>query len=217
MKTGKLHSSWPYFLLVALFGLVPVLNNKFPSQTFPGASPWWVEVASTFAGVAAATMGFLRLWARLEKLARAKVLVLEAAGSRRAVEKPLDNDVASAGRVVSRLVRNVEEDLREIGPDFSKDSVRRLDRFLPKLLEEIGGKEDALIRVGVAGVYLGETACRNNQWEWHFKSDPDLRQFSYLASSIQKQGRNLDPFGWAAELMTGKAKITELIREIEKP
>jgi hypothetical protein len=215
MKSGKLHSSWPYFFLVALFGIIPVLNNKYPAQYFPDLSPWWIEVFSTFAGIAAATLGFMRQWARLEKQAKAKNLVMEAVGARRPVEHPSENDVDGAGRFVSRLVRNVEEDLREIVPDFSKDSLRRLGRFLPKLLGEIEREEDALIRVGVTGVYLGEAACRNDQWQWRFNADPAMRQFSYLSSNVQKKDKNLDPFLWAARLMAGKGKMSEFIKEIE--
>ncbi len=215
LKTIQIHSSIPYFILVALFGLMPVLNNKYPTQFFYSVSPWWVEVVSTFAGIAAATLGFLRLWARLEKRERAKSLVLEAIGFRHRPVHPLENNAASAGRLISRLVRNVEEDLREIEPDFSQDSLRRLERFFPKLLEEIGCEEDALIRVGVAGVYLGETVCRNFQWQWRFNADPALRQFGYLASDIQRQERNQDPFAWAADLMTGKRKMLEFIEEMK--
>ena len=160
MKTIKYHSSVPYFFLVGLFGLIPVLNNKYPARFFPGFSPGGVEVLSTFAGIAAATLGFMRLWARLEKGARAKALVLEAAASRHPADQPLDNDLATVARFISRLVRNVDEDLREIGPDFSQNSLSRLEKFLPALLREIESREDALIRLGVAGVYLGEAACR---------------------------------------------------------
>ncbi len=216
MKTNRLPSSLPYFILVALLGLVPVLNNKYPAQFFPGFSPWGTEVLSTFAGIAAATLGFLRLWARLEKGGRAKALVLEVAGSRHAADHPLDNDLATATRFISRLVRNVDEDLREITPDFSEDSLWRLEKFLPKLLEEIDSEEDAFIRLGVAGVYLGEAACRNFQWQWHFRADPALRQFSYLTSTIQKEGKSLDPYAWAAELMAGKGRMSQFIAEMKR-
>jgi hypothetical protein len=215
LKTTKLHSSTPYFFLVGLLGIIPVLNNKYPARFFPGFSPWGVEVLSTCAGVVAAVLGFMRLWGRLEKGARAKALVLEAVGSRRPADHPLDNDLATVGRFISRMVRNVDEDLREISPDFSENSLWRLERFLPKLLEEIESREDALIRLGVAGVYLGEAACRNFQWQWHFKSDPALRQFGYLASILQRRGQNLDPYAWAADLMAGKGKMAEFIKQIK--
>jgi hypothetical protein len=215
LKTIKLHSSVPYFFLAGLFGLIPVLNNKYPARFFPGFSPGGVEVLSTFAGIAAATLGFMRLWARLEKGARAKALVLEAAASRHPADQPLDNDLATVARFISRLVRNVDEDLREIGPDFSQNSLSRLEKFLPALLREIESREDALIRLGVAGVYLGEAACRNFQWQWHFKADPALHQFGYLASIIQRRGKNLDPYAWAADLMAGKGKMADFIKEIK--
>lgn len=194
---------------------MPVLNNKYPASFFPGFSPWGVEAFSTFAGVAAATMGFMRLWAHLEKRSRAKALVLEAIGPRHAAENPPENELATVGRFISRLVRNVDEDLREIGPDFSTDSLERLGRFLPKLLQEIESEEDALIRLGVVGIYIGEVGCRNFKWQWHFKADPTLRQFSYLASEVQRQDENLDPFAWAADLMVGKRKISEFMDEIK--
>ncbi len=215
LKTHKLHSAIPYFILVALLGIVPVLNNKYPSGFFPSISPWWVEVGSTFLGIAAATMGFIRLWAFLEKRARAKVLVSEAIASRHAVENPLENDLATVGRFISRLVRNVDQDLKEINPDFSMNSLGRLGGFLPNLLEEIESEEDARIRLGVVGVYLGEVACRNFQWQWHFKADPELHQFSYLASNVQRGEKKLDPYTWAASLMVGKGRIPEFMEEIK--
>jgi hypothetical protein len=83
------------------------------------------------------------------------------------------------------------------------------------LLTEIENEEDARIRLGVVGTYLGETYCRNGGWKWFFRPDPSLRQFSYLASVIRKQGREIDPFAWAGDLMTGKRNIHEIMKEIQ--
>jgi hypothetical protein len=200
---------------VALLGLVPVLNNKYPTAYFPALPPWWVEVLSTFAGIAAALMAFTRLWAILQQRDRARALILEAVQTRQPTENSPENEAANAGRLVSRLVRNADEDLREINPDFSEPSLRRLQGLLPLLLLEIGNLEDARVRLGVLGSYLGETACRNFQWQWFFKADPALRQFSYLASTLQKKGRELDPYAWAGQWLAGKAKLGEFLKEIK--
>ncbi len=188
-------------------GLVPVLNNKYPASFFPALSPWLVESLSVGLGVAAAFMGLSRGWEILVRRSLARALVRQVAANRRAAQKAETNDVSNAGRLISRLVRNADEDLKEIRPDFSEASLKRLQRYLPVLLGEVENEEDARIRLGIVGTYLGETACRNNGWQWAFKADPTLRQFSYLASTLGKSGRETDPYAWAGELLGGGKKI----------
>lgn len=149
-------------------------------------------------------MGFSRGWDILKRRSAARVLIRKAAEKRCAEPKADDNDINSAGRLIARLVRNADEDLMEIKPDFSIASLRRLQRFLPVLLDEIENEEDALIRVGVVGTYLGEVACRNFQWQWKFKADPALKQFSYIVSAVQKGGHEVDPYTMASDWMLGK-------------
>jgi hypothetical protein len=215
LTNPRLHSPSPYFLLVALLGLVPVLNNKYPAFFFPSLSPWWVEVVSSFTGIAAATVGFTRVWALVQKKAGAKAHIQVAIQARQITVDPSQNDVASAGRFISRLIRNADEDLKEIRPDFSMSSLDRLNRFLPVLLLEIGEEEDARVRLGVVGSYLGEVACRNRQWQWFFKADPALKQFSYLASVIRRGEMELDPFAWAADLLEGKSKTRDWLGAVQ--
>ena len=210
----KLHSPFPYFLLTALLGLVPVLNNKYPTSFFPALSPWWVEVISVMAGTFTAFMAFTRGWVILEKRSRARTLVREVAAGRHASTSPEENDLNISGRYIARLMRNADEDLREIKPDFSMASLSRLQRYLPELLKEIENEESARIRLGVVGAYLGEALCRNRQWEWYFKTDPALRQFSYLVSVIRKQGREWDPFTAAEELLIGSRKVNDILKEV---
>jgi hypothetical protein len=124
-----------------------------------------------------------------------------------------ENDVDLAGRNISRLVRNSDEDLREIRPDFSFDSIERLRRVLPFLLDEIHNEESARIRLGVVGTYLGEFLCRSGQWQWFFKCDPALRQFGYLTSVVRREGRELDPYAWAALLFSGSRKSVDFLKE----
>ena len=214
MTNTKLHSPWPYFTLMALLGLVPVLNNKYPAAFCPAFSPWWVEVISVFGGVCVVVVGFSRGWAILNYRARSKNLILEAVENRHAVEKPEENDVVNAGRIVSRLVRNADKDLTEIKPDFTLDSLRRLQNYVSELMAEIDNEEDARIRLGVVGIYLGETLCRNLGWQWFFRADPSLNQFSYLASILRKQGKEIDPFAMASDLMMGKRKVIEILKQI---
>lgn len=194
---------------MALLGLVPVLNNKYPAQFFPALSPFAVEFLSVVLGVVAAFLGLSRGWDILQRRVWARELVRQAAANRHAAKNPEINDVNNAGRLISRLVRNADEDLLEIRPDFSGASLRRLQRYLPALLDEIENEEDARIRLGVVGTYLGETACRNSQWQWSFKADPALRQFGYLASAIRKDGKEVDPYAWAGELLHSKKKMKD--------
>jgi hypothetical protein len=133
--------------------------------------------------------------------------------NRQALLDPSENEVVLAGRVVSRLTRNADEDLREIGADFSLESLGRLSDYLPLLLDEVEVEQDALIRLGVVGTYLGETLCRHRGWNWFFKPDPRLRQFSYLSSIIRRGNRELDPYGWAADLFSRRRRADELLNE----
>lgn len=213
MTGTKLHSPVPYFLLTALMGLVPVLNNKYPAQFFPAFSPWLVEVVSVFVGITFAFWGFSRGWEILQRRSWARELVRQAIGKRQAEPKAEENEISNAGRLISRLVRNVDEDLMEIMPDFTGNSLKRLQGVFPLLLDEIRNEEDALIRLGVVGTYLGETACRNFQWQWFFQTDPALRQFNYLASTLRKTGKELDPYAWAGELLVGKKKVEAFLRD----
>src|SRR5690242_18898382 len=155
---NKLHSAWPYFLLAALLGLAPVLNNKYPASFYPAAPSGLVDLICVILGVFAASLGFSRAWNRLQHTASAKTLLGQVAEKRRPLESADPNEVSQSGRIISRLVRNVGEDLKEIGPDFTWDSLKRLQGAFDLLLEEIEDEEDALIRLGVVGTYLGETA-----------------------------------------------------------
>jgi hypothetical protein len=212
---AKLHSPIPHFLATALMGLVPVLNNQYPAQFFPALSPWGVEVVSVFLGVVFAFWGFNRGWLILQRRALARELIRQAVASRHADPIADVNEVNNAGRLITRLVRNTDGDLAEIKPDFSTPSLKRLQRYLPVILEEIETEEGARIRLGVIGVYLGETACRNNGWQWFFQTDTSLRQFGYLASIIRKANQERDVFGWAGDLLAGKKKIGDWLEEMK--
>ena len=212
MNSLKLHSPWPYFLLTAVLGLVPVLNNMYPPQFYPALSPAIVETAAVIAGTFAAFMGFSRGWALLEHFSKAKAMLREAVSKRSSVEGPDSEGASNAGRMISRIIRNSDEDLREIDPDFSLASLRRLASYSPELLMEIEKGEDAQIRLGVVGAYLGETACRKFGWQWRFLSDPSLGRFSYLVSVVQKGDRELDPFLLAGDLLMGRKSVVKQIR-----
>ena len=207
MTGTKTYSPIPYFLLTALLGLVPVLNNKYPGQFFPDLSPGLVEILSVGLGVVSAFLGLSRAWDILVRRTLARELVRQAVAGRQAGQEVEANDINNAGRLISRLVRNADEDLLEIKPDFSTGSISRLQHYMPSLLDEIEKEEDARIRLGIIGTYLGETACRNSGWQWVFKADPALRQFSYLVSAIRKGDKELDPYHWAGQLLEGKNKI----------
>jgi hypothetical protein len=125
------------------------------------------------------------------------------------------NETATAGRSIARLVANVDEDLREIGPDFTLGSLGRFPKLLPILLSEVGTEDEARVRLGVVGAYLGETSCRTAGFRWVFRADPTLRRFNYLVSVVQKEGRELDPFLWASDLLVDRRTVKALIKEME--
>jgi len=215
LTNTKLHSPWPYLSLTALMGLIPVLNNKYPAAFFPAAPGGLVDLVCVLLGVLAAFLGFSRLWNRLQHGAIAKALLTGVIAKRQALEKADESEASQSGRIVSRLVRNVDEDLKEIKPDFTWDSLKRLQGVFGLLLEEIEDEQDALIRLGVVGTYLGETACRNEGWQWFFKTDPTLRQFSYLASVLRKDRREADPYLLAAQWLTGQKGLSEIKKGLE--
>ncbi len=118
----------------------------------------------------------------------------------------------TAGRYITRLVRNADEDLKEIKPDFTIESLGRLQGYLPELLGEVEDEESARILLGIVGVYLGETLCRNDHWQWFFKPAPELKQFVYLASEIHKEGKKADPFVLSAEVLTGSRSVHDILK-----
>jgi len=215
LTVPKLHPPWPWFALTGVFALVPVLNNMYPTAFYPALPRFVVELISVFVGSGVAAMGFLRTWNRLQRASRAKALVLQVADWRALGAPQEENEVATSGRSIARLVGNVDEDLREIGPDFTLASLERLPKLLPVLLSEVGTEDEARVRLGVVGSYLGETLCRTQGFRWVFRADPALRRFNYLVSIVQKEGKELDPFLGAADLLVGRKKISDFMRGIQ--
>ena len=211
MKTKPLYSPTPYFCLAALFSLIPVLNNKYLGAFFPAVGSDWVELASTLAGVYAAFLGMSRLWAKLQVKAAARQWLKQVNQTRLQGISQDENDVVNAGRSISRLVRNVDKDLEEIRPDFSLDSLKRLQDYLPQLLIEVEDEESASIALGIVGAYIGETLCRTQGWQWFFKSNPSLKQFTFLPSVVQKDGKQIEPFNLAYQAMAEKAPLLKFL------
>jgi hypothetical protein len=215
LKAKILYSPKPYFVLAALFSLIPVLNNKYPNSFFPLVSAGWIEIITTLAGVYAAFKALGYWWAILQFRSEAKAWILQVVQNRQVPETSDHNDVVNAGRYITRLVRNVDEDLREIKPDFTLDSLNRLGCYLPELLMEVDDEESGRIRLGIVGVYIGETLCRAKGWEWFFKSDPSLKQFSFLPSVIHKNGKTIDPFEIASKAFSEKKSLMALLGDIQ--
>lgn len=215
MKNKILYSSKPYFVLAALFSLIPVLNNKYPALFFPVVPDGWVTILATGGGIYVVFKGLSYIWAVMQARAEAKAWISQVIESRKVIENPDPNDVINAGRSVTRLVRNVDEDLREIGPDFSWESLKRLERYLPELLMEVDDEENAKIRLGIVGVYIGETLCRSKGWEWFFKPDTSLKQFIFLPSEIRKNGKVIDPFETASKAFAEKIPLTRLLSGVQ--
>jgi len=215
LKTAPLYPSKPYFVLTALFSLIPVLNNKYPALFFPSVPAGWVEIIATLAGVYTAFKGLGYGWAILQARSTAKDWILQASQNRKTTETSDPNDVITAGRSVSRLVRNVDEDLREIGPDFTLESLSRLEGYLPELLMEVTDEESGRIRLGIVGVYIGEILCRLKGWEWFFRSDPALKQFAFLPSTIHQKGKTIDPFEIASKAFVEKGFLKRFLAGLQ--
>lgn len=215
MSAKPLQSPKPFFILTAFFSLIPVLNNKYPGSFFPGIGSDWVEIVCVLGGTYTAFLGFGRLWAVLQVRAAARAWVKQVNLTRLQGISRDENDVVNAGRSISRLVRNVERDLEEINPDFTMNSIKRLERYLPTLLMEVEDEESACIRLGIVGTYLGETLCRAHGWQWFFKSNPDLKQFAFLPSVVQKNGKQIDPFNLAGQGLVEKAPLIKFLGNVE--
>jgi hypothetical protein len=206
---------WAYGIL-AVLSLVALGGHFFlPAFFFPGWSP--ILARGLFLVLAAGSLG--RLYFR--RLSRNKKREMGLGFLRQAIEKrDLSRALSGPGagtaeRTLTRLVQNADADLSEIRPDFSQASLERLAGLLPELLEEIQNETDALIRWGIVGVYLGETACRQWGWRWNFRADPALRQFDYLVSGLERAGGQADPFDLATRLMLNQIKTRELVERLK--
>jgi hypothetical protein len=213
MDSEKLKRVLPWGVLSFLSVICVLSHGVCPRFFFPAFDSRWVLNLGIGAMVVFAGLTFQRNRALNRRRRKASDLIRSLVEKRRPLENPSENDVILAGRVVSRLVRNADEDLREIDVDFSMASLVRLNCYIPLLLDEIESEEDAFIRWGVVGTYLGETLCRQLGWNWFFKPDPALRQFSYVSSVLRRGEKELDPFGWAADLFERREKLEELVEK----
>lgn len=203
--------------LPAAYGLLASLalgalagHLLLPALFFPAGPA--VLVFVLFPALAAGSLGRLYFLRQTRNKKREMGLgFLRQAIEKRDLSRALSGPGAgTAERTLTRLVQNADADLSEIQPDFSQASLERLAGLLPELLEEIQNETDALIRWGVVGVYLGETACRQWGWHWNFRADPALRQFDYLVSGLERAGEPADPFDWAADLFMNRITASGL-------
>jgi hypothetical protein len=216
MDSQKTKSVLPWGILSFLFALAVLSHGICPRFFFPAFDGDWVLRLGALGLVAFGTLAFRKNQVINRRRHEASRLIRSLAEKRSPQEAPTENDVILAGRVVSRLTRNADEDLREIDPDFSLASLERLVRYLPLLLDEVRSEEDALIRWGVVGTYMGETLCRQTGWNWFFKPDPALRQFSFLSSVLRRgPGRELDPYAWAVDLFDHRRELSGLLEEVK--
>jgi hypothetical protein len=216
MDSKKIKTILPWTALSFLFVLAVLSHGVCPRFFFPAFDGRWVLSLGTLGMAAFGALAFQKNHGLNRRRRAASRLIRSLAEKRSPLEDPSENDVILAGRVVSRLPRNADEDLREIDPDFSLASLDRLVRYLPLLLDEVESEEDALIRWGVVGTYMGETLCRQTGWNWFFKPDPALRQFSFLSSVLRRgPGRELDPYAWAVDLFDHRRGLNGLLDEVK--
>ena len=216
MDSQKIKTILPWGVLSFLFILAVLFHGVCPRFFFPAFDGRQILILGALGMAAFGALAFERSLSLSRRRRKASRLIRSLAGKRSPLSDPSENDVILAGRVVSRLTRNADEDLREINPDFSLASLHRLVRYLPLLLDEVQNEEDAFIRWGVAGTYIGETLCRQAGWNWFFKPDPALRQFSFLSSVLrQGGGRELDPYLWAVDLFDHRRGLSVLLDEVK--
>jgi hypothetical protein len=215
--TGKAFSSpTPYLILAGICLAAPVGNRFFPAFFYPVFAPWGVALVGGLAAIAASARAWFLYRAIGKRRKNAMVLMKKILQGRDSKTFLSGSSADRAGRTLGRVLRNTDEDLREMRPDFTVASLERLSGFLPELLDEIKSETDAAIRLGIVGAYLGETACRLWGWQWNFRADPSLRQFDYLASALERKGARMDPFELAGELFSGTLKPKELIQRFRE-
>lgn len=214
MNRNAIPSPIPYIALAGVCAGALAGSQFFPDFFFPAFGSWVIGLFWDLAALGAAWRAwglYQALWkGRAEAIARIEFLLR----NRNSQKIQMGSSADTAGRTLSRVIRNADEDLKEINPDFTLDSLIRLSGFLPNLLDEIQSETDAKIRLGVVGAYLGETACRLWGWQWKFQSETSLRQFEYLVSILEKGKDRVDPFELAGELFSNKLKSGDLIQKL---
>lgn len=215
--TGKASSSpTPYLILAGICLAAPVGNRFFPDFFYPAFAPWGLALVGGLVGIAAISRAWF-LYRGIRKKRMGAIVIMKKILQDRDSKTLLIGSFADrAGRTLGRVVRNADEDLREMRPDFTAASLGRLSGFLPELLDETKTETDAAIRLGIVGAYLGETACRLWGWQWNFRADTQLRQFEYLASVLERKGVLVDPFGLAEKLFSGTLNSKELIQRFRE-
>jgi hypothetical protein len=206
----------PYLALSGVCLAAMAGDQLFTFFFFPAFAPWVAGLALDLLALFSALRAWVLYQALWKRRTDALNLVEKILRGRDAKTFKTGPSADTAQRTLSRVIRNADEDLREIAPDYSEVSLSRLADFLPKLLDEMNTETDAMIRLGVAGAYIGETACRLWKWEWKFQADPSLRQFEYLASVLERQGASIDPFELAQQCFSGKMKAKELTVKLGK-
>ena len=141
--------------LMALAG-----TQFFPSVFFPALPDWAAGLTWDLVALACITRVWFLYKATWKRRTTARLIIEKSIHDRNPQRCLTGSSADTAQRTLSRVIRNSDEDLREIIPDFTAASLHRLSGFLPKLLDEIQNETDARIRLGVVGTYLGETACR---------------------------------------------------------
>lgn len=210
-KNEKLFFGAALYLLVTA-----LLNTVWPELFFSKVSvPWVWGVAGIGSLILISLASCLR---RLrEARRRAGRANIEAAERHRpAVENPGPQQRAASAKLLERLIGHAGEDLKEIRPDFTLASLRRLEKSLPALLEESADPLDARILLGIVGVYLGETLRAAYKGEWRLGAAPSLGRFTYQACRLRFSGKEWDPFFAARRWFASEVRWRDLVEEVRK-
>ncbi len=195
--------------MVALFLSGGVFRSLAPGLFGVGIPSIWIWAFSLVGAGVFSSLG----WGRARTAARTQSTacgwVRRAIRDRQQALRPEPNDLRTVQRNLSRLERNVESDLGEIRPDFSRESIARLSAIRGEILTEIDSPAQARILLGVLGAYLGATLSRSPGWAWVWRTDPLLKQFAFQVSTVRKGEVEYDPFE-AAGLWLAEGKKLEL-------
>lgn len=210
-KDEKLFFGAALYLLVSA-----LLNTLWPDLFFSKASVPWV-----WAGAGTGSLILTTLASHLRRLRQAqrkagRENIETAEQNRPAVENPTREQRAASAKLLERLIAHAGEDLKEIRPDFTLASLRRLEKNLPVLLEESADPLDARILLGIVGVYLGETLRAAYKGEWILGAAPSLGRFTYQACRLRFSKKEWDPFFAARRWFANEVRWRDLVEEVRK-
>jgi hypothetical protein len=206
--------------LAVWFLLLGIANQARPYVFFFGIAPVWIWGIAILGFGIFGFIGARSIYVSHSQHVQALNLVERTLKDRQSDPHIFDEEKSKIERSISRLSRNMEANLFEIHPDFSLRSIDRLKKVIPAFLNEIQTEFDAKIRIGILGVYIGETLCRNLKLRWKFQSDSQDAVFPFLSSIIGSETDPCDPFQLARiflmDFKEGRKQVKDYLKLFSK-